>query len=211
MNQLDYFEEINSPQKAYFLGWIVSDGHLTNDGYRLMINITDADRVSFFKNQIPEGKVYNYKNRPSVFIFVLNSKFAMKQLNDLGIPFGRKSDIVKPPEMQNDLQRYFWSGMIEGDGSFFYNNGNKCLTIHLTGNQYMCSGFRDYMGWNASLTPNGDSFNMRKCYTKIDNFLNDFFKLYNDYSFKNDMFLRRKIDKINNSIFKRWEYEDKMS
>lgn len=78
IGETNYFETIDSEDKAYFLGFIVADGSINTNKYRnaLIINIhkKDVDILNKFKELIKfEGELHFTNTRPSCQI-TLTSK-----------------------------------------------------------------------------------------------------------------------------------------
>ena len=49
---LNYFEKIDTPHKAYLLGFITADGAIVNDILSLEVNMEDVDILNFAKSEI---------------------------------------------------------------------------------------------------------------------------------------------------------------
>ena len=122
----EYFEKIDSPKKAYWLGFIAADGYLMQGkGLELSQAEKDSKIRKEFKKDIESThpiKIYSYdrKNRntqPSHRIVLYSRKLA----NDLvkwGIPEKNKTyTLTFPPPIEKHLLNYFLLGFFEGDGS----------------------------------------------------------------------------------------------
>ena len=58
----DYFEKINTETKAYFLGWMVSDGNVYKNN--VVLACKDVEILEMFKKDLNyEGKIYKDKKR----------------------------------------------------------------------------------------------------------------------------------------------------
>ena len=118
-----YFENIDSEEKAYWLGFIAADGcvYKNKQSYRLQINLkgSDIDHLKKFQKaicsdyKITEKKVG--KAQSNTCQLKINST---KMCNDLikNNIIERKSIIFEPPILNKNLMRHFIRGYFDGDG-----------------------------------------------------------------------------------------------
>lgn len=119
----NYFEQIDNEEKAYWIGVLLSDGHLSKNGV-LMLYMKDLDVIEKFKSCIKAEqpiKVDKY-GTPGICI---TSKIQTEHLRRMGF-HNRKSwhiDIQKILSfIPKDLTRHFLRGVFDGDGSIkIYN------------------------------------------------------------------------------------------
>lgn len=113
----NYFEKIDSQEKAYVLGFAASDGYNSGRGLHFRINPKDIEILEFIKSQIsPTSKIHNYSNQADLSI---NSKRISEDLIKLGI-IPNKSKTLKFPEIEEKYVRHFLRGCFDGDGSVSY-------------------------------------------------------------------------------------------
>ena len=118
-----YFENIDSEEKAYWLGFIAADGcvYKNKQSYRLQINLkgSDIDHLKKFQKaissdyKITEKKVG--KAQSNTCQLKINST---KMCNDLikNNIIERKSIIFEPPILNKNLMIHFIRGYFDGDG-----------------------------------------------------------------------------------------------
>ena len=118
-----YFENIDSEEKAYWLGFIAADGcvYKNKQSYRLQINLkgSDIDHLKKFQKaicsdyKITEKKVG--KAQSNTCQLKINST---KMCNDLikNNIIKRKSIIFEPPILNKNLMSHFIRGYFDGDG-----------------------------------------------------------------------------------------------
>ena len=118
-----YFENIDSEEKAYWLGFIAADGcvYKNKQSYRLQINLkgSDIDHLKKFQKaicsdyKITEKKVG--KAQSNTCQLKINST---KMCNDLikNNIIERKSIIFEPPILNKNLMSHFIRGYFDGDG-----------------------------------------------------------------------------------------------
>jgi hypothetical protein len=134
----DFFNEIDTEAKAYFLGLLFADG--TNDGYsRIAISLQSEDAyiLESLKNLIsPDSKVKNYPSRcknckPQTFLY-LYSKNLSKSLSALGC-IQNKSKSMNMPSIPKHMLHHFIRGYFDGDGSVgFREYPSRVFTVNFT-------------------------------------------------------------------------------
>lgn len=127
----DYFETIDTEEKAYFLGFMFADGCVTDGTKRqkriiISIQSRDIEILTKFKKAINYSgdiKVRTRPNKPKHHKEMANLDFCSEKMaNDL-IDKGcvpRKSLILKAPsfkQVPEHLVKHFIRGVFDGDGS----------------------------------------------------------------------------------------------
>lgn len=136
----NYFEIIDSEEKAYWLGFIAADGCIVKsseyNSYRLYINLSDKDRghLELFQKCVNANDVkiqiylnfegYSSNDGTVTSRIVLNSYKMCMDLKKYHI-HERKSYDIKMPEIDQQLIPHYLRGFIDGDGSFYYYYDNK--------------------------------------------------------------------------------------
>jgi len=144
---LDYFDIIDSKEKAYWLGWFFAEGHITKrGGVQIEIGLKDEILVLRFAKAIGfELSNINYKKRnrddgsetTTVLITFQDSCFVGHLLNK-ELVRGKKSDVIALPDLgdiHNERVREFYMafllGYFDGDGgegsSRIYSNSYEFL------------------------------------------------------------------------------------
>lgn len=128
----DFFKEINTEEKAYWLGFIAADGCIYNNSnaWRLQINLKGSDKKHLEQFQKALGSNYKISEKTvgksEVCQLKINSKILCFDLINLGI-IERKSLEVKMPNLKEDMIRHFIRGYFDGDGNIknFYDKYNR--------------------------------------------------------------------------------------
>lgn len=123
-----YFDEIDTPNKAYILGFFYADGSICERKSTIAMSLQEDDKeiLERIRNEIGSEKPlefidysdkhdggYNYKNQYRLLIF---SKHMCNALKHKGM-FQNKSLILEWPEfLRDDLYSHFLRGYIDGDG-----------------------------------------------------------------------------------------------
>ena len=126
----NYFENINSPQKAYWLGFIYADGYVTKNKVGITLNKDDIDHLYKFKESLNSSyPVHVYKSNSNwskgeyCRILITNDKI-VNDLIRLGV-LRNKSNVLEPPKYVPDkLINDFIRGYFDGDGCLS-KNGNS--------------------------------------------------------------------------------------
>ena len=130
-----YFDNIDSEEKAYWLGFIFADGCIMNNTktFELGLSKIDSGHIDKFKKSISfTGKVYNKEKSISC---CLRSKHLWETLNNYGCT-PRKSLTLKFPNINifnnKKLVRHFIRGYFDGDGCITYHKYLKTVSISVS-------------------------------------------------------------------------------
>lgn len=113
-----YFENIDTEDKAYFLGFIYADGSIVTNkrnSFYLKLHIKDLHIIKTFIKCI-DGEMTPWKQKGRDIIQVSIS--GEKIINDL-LKIGlhqNKTFTLKYPEINPELERHFLRGYFDGDG-----------------------------------------------------------------------------------------------
>lgn len=129
-----YFDEIDTPAKAYLLGFITADGAVVyaKEGHRGALSIEiqekDIDLLHFAKKEINPTSTITYVDKGNNHRNV-RVNFASTVLCDSLIKYGivqnKSKTIEKVPIdlIPSDLLCYYFRGLIDGDGCIHKNGG----------------------------------------------------------------------------------------
>ena len=149
----NYFDSIDTEEKAYWLGFIFADGNISKperqlkDGtikkgnYRLEISLKEEDIEHLDKLRValnidkPIKITHTNNTRHNRCRLYFNNKHLWQTLNSYGCT-PKKSLTLKFPSLtifkDKDLVRHFIRGYIDGDGCLTYNTKTRnvmCLSI----------------------------------------------------------------------------------
>jgi hypothetical protein len=118
----NYFENIDSEDKAYFLGFILADGYVSKNGLKISLQLKDKHILEeFIKNINGNNNILEYYNQKSTYGLQsycrldLNSQKIKNDLNKLGFD-NNKTNYINIPNILDDLKSHFWRGVFDGDG-----------------------------------------------------------------------------------------------
>lgn len=139
---LDYFSKIDTPNKAYILGFMYADGNVSQDlrTFRIALRWDDENILQRMKNDMEYNGKLKWrpprKNGQAQIILAVNKTCMCEDLVRLGCMPRKSFKIRFPTEQQvpKYLRAHFCRGVWDGDGSLKYSSGNKCCS--LTSNRY---------------------------------------------------------------------------
>jgi hypothetical protein len=204
----NYFANIDSEEKAYWLGFLMADGYINQRSGqdRLILDIAkkDEDHLEAFKKAInfegpikefiiKSGKWENFKHSQ----IAITSQKLVDNLNKLGCT-AKKSLSLKFPKLKSDLINHFIRGYFDGDGSVFisqekhWRNGAIKPVIHyrFIGTKEFLENVNDHINLNGRLAPTKGSKAFELSYKRNKKVVLFYNYLYKDAS----IFLKRKKD-----------------
>lgn len=130
----DYFDIIDSEDKAYFLGFLYADGY--NDTNRGAVNLSlmekDKEILEVLNNILQPTKPLQFvnatkSNKQNQYRLVIANQHISNQLVTLGCSKTKTFNIIFPTEEQvpSHLIHHFIRGVFDGDG---------CISIYKIGN-----------------------------------------------------------------------------
>lgn len=131
---IHYFDEIDTEEKAYWLGFLFADGAITqhNKSYsiELSLKLDDKEHVKKFSTALGKNCINNcstYRSR-----CIIGSKHMFNILESYGCT-QRKSLTLKFPNLNifknENLIRHFIRGYVEGDGCLSFCDKNHTQAI----------------------------------------------------------------------------------
>jgi len=134
----NYFEIIDDPKKAYWLGFIAADGYINKENTKFCICIKDLDVLEKFKKDIETdyaiSNIKNYDKRTDKIYEEYSIQISNKNFINGIIKNGithEKTDFIDIKKLNMNYFSYFVAGLFDGDGSISLNkNGTlKCNLI----------------------------------------------------------------------------------
>ena len=157
----DIFEIIDTPEKAYWLGFLAADGcnYWREANASVIINIhqKDIEHLKKFQNFCQtnaEIKTYigneGYSNQTSMCKITLNSKKISQDLINKGI-VPNKSLILKPPIIEKQFYKPFILGYFDGDGSISKASQYNNYSLSIQGTIEILTWICDVLHWDTKL------------------------------------------------------------
>lgn len=199
-----YFDLIDTPTKAYFLGLIAADGFVGESNNFAIYSIDKSILIDFKKELSFSGDLTvgcgNFKNSKNGYYLRFSSKQIVESLNKLGITTKKSLTFDKIPNIKEEYKKDFIRGYFDGDGSvtFGYRTyKNKYTYPRLS---ILIMGVEDLL-LEIAKTLNLKSFYIQKSKTpeikilRINN-KQDLIKIYHIFYDDAETYLKRKRDKI---------------
>lgn len=156
-----FFNQINSIEKAYWLGFLYADGCVHTNNNEISLNLTDLDHVEKFKQAIgavnhkitETTKVYgNMKNPKPLYQFSIKDKQLHSDLIKWGCIPQKSLLLEKIPNIPRDYISHFIRGFFDGDGSLHYLKGSNNYRISFTnGSSSFLNDIQKELQTNVSL------------------------------------------------------------
>jgi len=144
----DYFENINTPEKAYWLGFLFADGNVyipkiaegksKGGSVDIALKVDDDYHLYNFLNCINGNMPIKYRNiklndniYKSCRLQIGSIKMATDLLNCGCIP-NKSLKLEFPKFLSNDLISHFVRGYIDGDGCVFFKQYKKYDTLFVS-------------------------------------------------------------------------------
>jgi hypothetical protein len=203
----EYFNDINSIDKAYFLGLLYADGNIskTKDGYRVKIGLQERDsyileRLSFyceFNGPIlfRKGASKNHQNQKLLQIY---SKGFYENARKQGL-HDNKTFTLKPPSLEPYYIKHFIRGYFDGDGCAFIKTykSQTSTSISFLGTYSICSFIKNYLQDTLQLRSNTKILTKKSIFKYTINDRKDILKIKNFlYTDMEDCYLTRKLEKL---------------
>ena len=149
----NYFDNIDTSNKAYIMGFLHSDGSNNINKSTISLSLQEEDReiLEQIRNEIGSEKPleyldytnkhdfgYTYKNQYRLIMF---SSHMCNELNNKGITPNKSLTIGFPNWLTQDLISHYVRGVFDGDGSIyqaFRNENNKPITVTITATESFC-------------------------------------------------------------------------
>jgi len=140
----NYFDVIDTSNKAYVLGFIYADGSVYKNYLSIVINIRDVTILEFIKRELSyNGPLYFKGDYVKLNIC---SKKLTEQLKHLGILENKTYVSDRLPNVDYHLKPNLLLGFFDGDGSI-YKSGDKdySYTINFTNNLKVLKEIKNYL------------------------------------------------------------------
>lgn len=171
----NFFETINTPEKAYWLGFVTADGCIGKNrhGHYIYLSIAlqrrDRDHLQKWADAIgysgPVHDYASYNKDGSINEYsklTISSQKIATDLRRLGVS-ERKSLIVQPWRGPKDLKPHYFRGLMDGDGNINIAKDGR-ISIRLAGTKSIVEEFQKYCqlttGTQAKVFPQKNIFGL---------------------------------------------------
>lgn len=166
----DFFDVIDTEEKAYWLGFLYADGYINSKANKVSLRIKDNDAyileefakhldsnipIKYYTHthQLPNSEKMHTLHYAELTICNINIK---EDLIKHGC-FENKTLILNFPfHIPQELYRHFIRGYMDGDGCITYGSKQKCgnrdFKVSFCGTQELLTGIQKIFGYNKTLT-----------------------------------------------------------
>ena len=150
----NYFNLIDSKDKAYFLGLIYADGsvHYKKNEMKLPLQESDKHILDLFSKYIKSNKPLRFKKKKqehwqNMYSFIIENKILCDNLKKLGV-LPKKEDTLTFPDniiVPEEYISHFIRGFFDGDGSVYIAKENNYPAFGFTGTSQMINSLNSFL------------------------------------------------------------------
>lgn len=213
-----FFDNIDSEEKAYFLGFLYADGCnlLNHNMIRIDLNQIDYDilykfsKLIYLENPEYHVKIHNREHEgKNIYAYLsISSKHMCQKLEEAGC-LPRKTWTLKWPQfLNNTLYRHLIRGFFDGDGSIYKTN--NIYSFSFIGNYEFITGLQNYITEILNIKTSKKKAHNCECYIikgegnrKTIQFMNWIYKdstIYMNRKFEKYQQLTNRVEEINDKI-----------
>ena len=133
-----FFSAIDSPEKAYILGYIMADGSIDQKKKHVRLECVDRDCeiIKFIAQKISPLTPIKYcyrkdKNLRTAYLYIYSVDIA-RDLGVYGIVPNKQSKDIPLPKIDRSLYKNYLRGYFDGDGTVWAQNGRPNISICVT-------------------------------------------------------------------------------
>lgn len=214
----DYFQEINTRDKAYWLGFIYADGCIMKNKRGqdiLQIGLAETEPLEKFKKYLKCNKpIHQHQTTNSyndtistAYNFTINSNKIVSDLEKWGVVERKSLILTFPTFLSQELLFHFIRGYFDGDGCvYIQQKGNhKYVLSEICGTKEFLEVLQSHLTFlhkNHIYKENRRATNCWKLKLACENTIKMYHLLYKECD---DLYLSRKKEKFENYIFKKEE------
>lgn len=133
----NYFDNIDTQEKAYILGFIYADGFVGDmEHNNIVISVNDKQIVDDIANEfqftgnIRKTKKGGFENSREGYSLNFSSKIMATRLREIGLYPNKSLTINELPDIKNKLIRHFIRGYFDGDGSILLSHNSSYHNVN---------------------------------------------------------------------------------
>lgn len=116
---IDYFKFIDSEDKAYFFGLLMSDGYHHTERGEVCLTLSEIDVgiLQQFNNHLNSDRPLLYLPERKAYRLIISNKIMSKHLAALGLNQAKSFNKLFPSTLALNLEPHFMRGYFDGNGS----------------------------------------------------------------------------------------------
>ena len=141
----NYFSNIDTSTKAYFLGFIYADGCVYRNSLRISIKSIDHELLMIFKKDMASSHPIIYSEINDMVSFEITSKKLVEDLKLLGVHERKSLTLDFPENLPIKFHKDFIRGYLDGDGCIvhYINKESHKYSVKFIGTKEMMEGIRN--------------------------------------------------------------------
>lgn len=211
-----FFDEIDTPNKAYILGFFYADGYNNsiNNSMYLSLKDTDEDILQDIKRYIGTdrplfhfiGKRNDGSPDRKMVSLIMSSKHMCEMFAKYGCPTAKTFALKFPDFLREDLYSHFIRGYFDGDGcasivkenDFKKKRARTRLNITMVSSAEFCYGLQNFLKNKCDINFNVNKISGHKEENRIiRSGSNQETKKFMDYIYRDaDLYMKRKHNKF---------------
>lgn len=163
LNQ-EYFDVIDTQNKAYFLGFMYADGYVSKINNCIQLNLQSRDLhiLESFKKELKcidkplyfDQRSKSNPNHKDIFSLRIESEHMHNSLCNLGVVPKKSHILTYPFFLDQELHRHFIRGAMDGDGCIHatnLSNEKEIRSVDICGTYNFCSGLKTIIESNLDI------------------------------------------------------------
>lgn len=147
----DFFDNIDSEEKAYFLGLLFTDGNVQSDKtekrspqIRIQLKISDIKILQDFRTilNIQSKITYDKRKNKECAVLSFRNKHIADSLSKYGVVPNKTYLTKHLPDIPEQFKIHFLRGLLDGDGSIYQEKNGKFRIDFCSYHQSICEDFR---------------------------------------------------------------------
>lgn len=142
----NYFNEINTENKAYFLGLLMTDGWNRKIGFGITLEYKDEDILDIFKRDIKYtgNLLYSHTKQGNKMVsLIVGSNQIANDLLTHGMLPAKTNILCFPTTVPKELMRHFMRGCFDGDGCISIIRNS--LRFNIIGSSCFIEGYQQQL------------------------------------------------------------------
>lgn len=227
-----WLDEMDSPEKWYFLGFMYADGSVGISGgnYRVRIKLkadeTEKELLEKFKSLLKSDREITYeeyfnKSYESVektYLFSLGGKYFCERLIELGCIPNKSLTLEPPKDIPEKFEKDFLRGYFDGDGSILLREEGTLANIRILGTEKVAKFIDGVITKHTGIVPNTQARKGRVNQWQVDIAQQRDVKTFAEWLYSDaNLYLRRKKDNFDKFIATRdfsiethWEKSERL-
>lgn len=167
----DYFSNIISPNQAWLMGFIASDGTIRSNDNEIKIGLSSCDReiLERIRQELEynQGVIHDYQTQRGFLISELRwtSEQQKRDLAHFGITPNKTYKTMELPDIEENLKLAFILGYFDGDGSFSISKDARyCRLRFCAYRKEILQSIADYLEKHYNVTYSLNNSHQRQMY-----------------------------------------------